>query len=47
LAEEEEKRKRVVSGPSDNITEGALPKYRLVYTSSTSKSQIAPPPPSP
>jgi hypothetical protein len=47
LAEEEEKRKRVVSGPSDNITEGALPKYRLVYTSSTSKSKIAPPPPSP
>jgi hypothetical protein len=38
LAEEEEKRKRVISEPSDDSTEGAPPKYHLVYTPSTGKS---------
>jgi hypothetical protein len=37
LVEEEEKRKRVVLGPSKNSTEGAPPKYRLVYTPSIGK----------
>jgi hypothetical protein len=43
LAEEEEKRKRVMSGPSEDSTRGAPSKYRLVYTLSTSKSRIPPP----
>jgi hypothetical protein len=38
LAEEEEKIKRVVSGPSDDSTKGALSNYCLVYTPSTGKS---------
>jgi hypothetical protein len=38
LAEEDEKRKRVVSRPSDGSTHDALPKYRLVYTPSIGKS---------
>jgi hypothetical protein len=37
LVEEEEKRKRVVSGPSEDSTEGAPPKYHLVYTPSIGK----------
>jgi hypothetical protein len=32
LAKEEDKRKRVMSGPSGDSTEGAPPKYHLVYT---------------
>jgi hypothetical protein len=46
LAEEEEKRRRDLSEPSDDSTEGALPKYRLLYTSSTGKSRVPPPLPS-
>jgi hypothetical protein len=38
LAEEEEKRKRVMSGPSEDSTDDAPPKYRLVYTPSAGKS---------
>jgi hypothetical protein len=38
LVEEEEKRKRAMSGPTGDRTEGAPPKYHLVYTPSTSKS---------
>jgi hypothetical protein len=38
LAEEEEKRKRDLSEPSNDSTEGAPPKYRLVYTPSAGKS---------
>jgi hypothetical protein len=35
--EEEEKRNRVVSGPSDDSTDDAPSKYRLVYTPSIGK----------
>jgi hypothetical protein len=42
---EEEKRKRVVFGPSEDSTEGAPPKYCLVYIPSASKSQVPPPSP--
>jgi hypothetical protein len=45
LAEEEEKRKKVMSGPSEDSTEGAPPKYRLVYTPSAGKSKVPSPPP--
>jgi hypothetical protein len=45
LAEEEKMRKRALSGPSKDSTEGAPPKYHLVYTPSTGKSQIESPPP--
>jgi hypothetical protein len=38
LAEEEKMRKRDMLGPSEGSTRGAPPKYRLVYTPSTSKS---------
>jgi hypothetical protein len=38
LAEEEEKRKRVMSGPSEDSTEGAPLKYLLVYTPSVGQS---------
>jgi hypothetical protein len=38
LVEEEEKRKRVMSGPCEDSTEGAPPKYCLVYTPSAGKS---------
>jgi hypothetical protein len=38
LVEEEKMRKRALSGPSEDSTEGAPPKYRLVYTPSTGKS---------
>jgi hypothetical protein len=38
MAEEEEKRKRVLSEPSEDSTESAPPKYRLVYTPSAGKS---------
>jgi hypothetical protein len=47
LAEEEEKRKRDLSEPSDDSTEGAPPKYHLVYTPSVGKSRVPPSPPSP
>jgi hypothetical protein len=47
LEEEEEKRNRDLSEPSDDSTEGAPLKYRLVYTSSAGKSRVPPPPPSP
>jgi hypothetical protein len=43
LAEGEEKRKRVLSKPSDDSTEGASPKYHLVYTPSMGKSQAPSP----
>jgi hypothetical protein len=45
LAQEEEKRKRVMSGPSEDSIEGAPSKYRLVYTPSASKSRVPSPPP--
>jgi hypothetical protein len=45
LAEEEKMRKRALSGPSEDSTEGTPPMYRLVYTPSVSKSRVAPPPP--
>jgi hypothetical protein len=45
LAEEEKMRKRALSGPLEDSTEGAPPKYRLVYTPSPGKSRVAPPPP--
>jgi hypothetical protein len=38
LAEETKRRKRVMSGTSKDSTRSALPKYRLVYTPSASKS---------
>jgi hypothetical protein len=38
LAEEEKRRKRALSGPPEDSTEGALPKYCLVYTPSAGKS---------
>jgi hypothetical protein len=38
LAEEEEKRKKAVSEPSDDSTEGALSMYWLVYIPSFGKS---------
>jgi hypothetical protein len=38
LVEEEEKRKRDLSEPSEDSIVGTLPKYRLVYTPSISKS---------
>jgi hypothetical protein len=47
LAEEKEKRKRVMSGPSGDSTEGAPLKYHLVYTPLASKSRVPPPHPSP
>jgi hypothetical protein len=47
LAEEEEKRKRDLSEPLDDSTEGAPPKYCLVYNSSTGRSRVPPPPRSP
>jgi hypothetical protein len=31
-ADEEKKRKRVVSGPSGDSSTGAPPKYRMIYT---------------
>jgi hypothetical protein len=37
LAEEEEKRKRVMSRPSEDSNKGAPPKYHLVYTPSSTK----------
>jgi hypothetical protein len=43
LVEEEEKGKRVVLEPSDDSTEGALPKYCLIYTPSFGKSQVLSP----
>jgi hypothetical protein len=45
LVEEDEKRKRVVSGPLEDSTEGVPLKYRLVYTPSLGKSQVPPPSP--
>jgi hypothetical protein len=45
LAEEEKMRKRALSGPTEDSTEGAPLMYRLVYTPSAGKSQVAPPPP--
>jgi hypothetical protein len=45
LAEEEEKRKRVISGPSKDSFVGAPPNYHLVYTSSAGKSRVPPPSP--
>jgi hypothetical protein len=45
LVEEEKMRKRVLLGPSEDSTEGAPPKYHLVYTPLASKSWVAPPPP--
>jgi hypothetical protein len=45
LAEEEKMRKTALSGPSEDSTEAAPPKYRLVYTPSAGKSRVAPPPP--
>jgi hypothetical protein len=45
LAEEEEKRKRVMSGPSEDSADDAPPKYRLVYTPSAGKSRVPPPSP--
>jgi hypothetical protein len=38
LVEEEEKRKRIMSGPSEDSTQGVPLKYRLVYTQSIGKS---------
>jgi hypothetical protein len=45
LAEEEEKRKRDLSEPSDDSIEGAPLKYRLVYNSLVGKSRVPPPSP--
>jgi hypothetical protein len=45
LAEEEENRKRIMSGPLKDSTVGAPPKYYLVYTPSIGKSQVPPPSP--
>jgi hypothetical protein len=45
LVEEEEQRKRVVSGPLKDSIGGAPLKYRLVYTLQVGKSQVPPPPP--
>jgi hypothetical protein len=45
LAEEEEKRKGDLLEPSDDCTEVALPKYHLVYTPATGKSQVSSPSP--
>jgi hypothetical protein len=47
LAEEEEKRKRVMSGPLGDSTKGAPPKYCLIYTPSAGRSRVPPPTPSP
>jgi hypothetical protein len=44
LAEQEKMRKRALSGPSEESTKGAPPKYRLIYTPSAGKSRVAPPP---
>jgi hypothetical protein len=38
LVEEEEKRERVMIGPSEDSIEGAPPKYRLIYTPLVGKS---------
>jgi hypothetical protein len=38
LAEEEKMRKGALSGPSEDSTKGAPPKYHLVYTPSAGKS---------
>jgi hypothetical protein len=43
LAEEEEKIKRVVSGPSEDSTDDTPLKCRLVYTPSIGKSRVPPP----
>jgi hypothetical protein len=45
LAEEEKMRKRALLGPPEDSTEGAPPKYHLVYTPSAGKSRVAPPRP--
>jgi hypothetical protein len=45
LVEEEKMRKRALLGPLEDSTEGAPPKYRLVYTPSAGKSRVALPPP--
>jgi hypothetical protein len=45
LDAEEKKRKRAMSGPSEDSTWGASPKYHLVYTPLASKSRFPPPPP--
>jgi hypothetical protein len=42
LIEEEEKRKRAVSGPLKDSTAGAPPKYHLVYTPSAGRSRVPP-----
>jgi hypothetical protein len=44
LVEEEKIRKRALSGPPEDSTGGAPPKYRLVYTPSAGKSRVPPPP---
>jgi hypothetical protein len=44
LAEEDEKRKRVMSGPLKNSTTSAPLKYRLVYTPSIGQSRVPAPP---
>jgi hypothetical protein len=45
LDEKEKKRKRVMSGPSEDSIGGAPPMYRLVYTPSAGKSRVPSPPP--
>jgi hypothetical protein len=37
IEQEEKKRKKVLSGPSEDSTRGAPPKYYLVYTPSVGK----------
>jgi hypothetical protein len=43
LVQEEEKRKRVLSGPLKDCTRGAPSKYCLVYAPSAGKSRVPPP----
>jgi hypothetical protein len=43
LIEEEEKRKMVVSGPSEDSTRGAPLKYHLVYTPAVGQSWVPSP----
>jgi hypothetical protein len=45
LVEEEEKRKRVLSEPSEDSTDDAPLKYHLVYTPSAGMSRVPPPSP--
>jgi hypothetical protein len=44
LAKEEKKRKRAMSGTSEDSTGGAPPKYHILYTPLAGKSRVPPPP---